>query len=72
MKKKEIEIRMEDKKTEKIKDDDLNLSFVKIRRNLNLGQLKKYTFRAFASRANKMIYKSVEVVENMKIFNATS
>ena len=36
-KKKEIEIRMEDKKTEKIKDDNLNLSFVKISKNLNLG-----------------------------------
>ena len=51
MKKKEIEIRMEDKKTEKIKDDNLNLSFVKISKNLNLGQLKKNTFRASASRA---------------------
>ena len=43
---------MEDKKNEKIKDDNLNLSFVKISKNLNLGQLKKYTFRASASRAN--------------------
>ena len=51
MKKKEIEIRMEDKKTEKIKDDNLNLSFVKISKNLNLVQLKKNTFRASASRA---------------------
>ena len=51
--KKEIEIRMEDKKNEKIKDDNLNRSFVKISRNLNLGQLKNNTFRAFASRANK-------------------
>ena len=42
---------MEDKKTEKIKDDNLNLSFVKISKNLNLGQLKKNTFRASASRA---------------------
>ena len=32
---------MEDKKNEKIKDDNLNLSFVKISKNLNLGQLKK-------------------------------
>ena len=45
---------MEDKKTEKIKDDDLNLSFVKISKNLNLGQLKKNTFRAFASRAKNL------------------
>ena len=32
---------MEDKKTEKIKDDNLYLSFVEISKNLNLGQLKK-------------------------------
>ena len=32
---------MEDKKAEKIKDDNLNLSFVKISKNLNLGKLKK-------------------------------
>jgi hypothetical protein len=32
---------MEDKKTEKIKDDNLNLSFVKISKNLNLGLMKK-------------------------------
>ena len=32
---------MEDKKNEKIKDDNLNLSFVKISKNFNLSQLKK-------------------------------
>ena len=32
---------MEDKKNEKIMDDNLNLSFVKISKNLNLGKLKK-------------------------------
>ena len=49
---------MEDKKkAEKIKDDNLNLSLVKISKNLNLGQLKKKnTFRAFASRAKNPAY----------------
>jgi hypothetical protein len=43
---------MEDKKTEKIKDENLNLSFVKICKNLNLGEeMKISTFRASASRA---------------------
>ena len=47
---------MEDKKTEKIKDDNLNLSFVKISKNLNLGQKrKKKTFRASAWRAKNNI-----------------
>ena len=50
---------MEDKKkTEKIKDDNLNLSFDKISKNLNLGQLKKNTFRAFASRAKNGNFKT--------------
>ena len=55
---------MEDKKTEKIKDDNLNLSFVKISKNLNLGQLKKNTFRASASRA-----KNLEVTCEEKYFD---
>ena len=46
---------MEDKKTEKIKDENLNLSFVKICKNLNLGEeMKISTFRASASRADKV------------------
>ena len=48
------EIEIYTKKTERIKDDNFNLSFVKISKNLNLGQkMKKTTLRAFASRANK-------------------
>ena len=46
------EIESNTKKTEKIKDDNFNLSFVKISKNLNLGQMKKSTLRASASRAN--------------------
>ena len=47
---------MEDRKTEKIKDDNLYLSFVEISKNLNLGQNKKNIFRASASRANKLTF----------------
>jgi hypothetical protein len=40
------------KKLKKIIDDNFNLSFVKISKNLNLGEeMKKSTFRASASRA---------------------
>ena len=50
------------KKTEKIKDDNFNLSFVKISKNLNLGQMmKKSTSRASASRAKKVSYDTLEI-----------
>ena len=45
------EIESNNKKTEKTKDDNFNLSFVKISKNLDLGQkMKKSIFRASASR----------------------
>ena len=50
------EIESNNKKTEKIKDDNFNLSFVKINKNLNLGQMKKSTLRASASRANESVH----------------
>ena len=50
------EIESNTKKTEKIKDDNFNLSFVKISKNLNLGQMKKSTLRASASRAKNPKY----------------
>ena len=55
------EIESNNKKTEKIKDDNFNLSFVKISKNLNLGEeMKKSTFRASASRANYFFLKCYE------------
>ena len=52
------------KKLKKIIDDNFNLSFVKISKNLNLGQMmKKSTFRASASLANNKYILPIKYVK---------